>query len=40
MYVEVAWDGRDHTRVPSMDRRIILKWILHKRGVRIWTAFI
>jgi hypothetical protein len=24
---------------PSVDERIILKWILKKQGVRVWTRF-
>jgi hypothetical protein len=32
--------GRDHFGDLGSDRRIILKWILQKEDVRVWTKFI
>jgi hypothetical protein len=32
--------GRDHVRDLGVDGRIILKWILKKCGVKVWTGLI
>jgi hypothetical protein len=32
--------GRDYLKDLGKDRRIILKWILKKYDVRMWTGFI
>jgi hypothetical protein len=31
--------GRDHLEDLCVDEKIILKWILNKHGVRVWTGF-
>ena len=41
MYTGFWWRNlreRDHLEDPGMDRRIILRWIFRKWGVRAWTA--
>jgi hypothetical protein len=30
-------EGRDHTEDLGVDGRIILEWILKKRGEKVWT---
>jgi hypothetical protein len=32
--------GRDNPDELDTDERAILKWILRKSGVKVWTAFI
>jgi hypothetical protein len=32
--------GRDHSEDVGSGKRIILKWVLGKWGVRMWTVFI
>jgi hypothetical protein len=32
--------GRNHSRDLVGDGRIILKWILEKKGKRVWNGFI
>jgi hypothetical protein len=32
--------GRDHLEDQRIDRRIILKWILGKQGLGVWTGFL
>jgi hypothetical protein len=32
-------EGRNHLGDLSIDERIILKWILKKQGMRMWTGF-
>jgi hypothetical protein len=32
--------GRDHSEDLSLDERIILKWILWKKGLSVWIGFI
>jgi type IV secretory pathway TrbD component len=33
-------EGRDHWGYQVVDRRIILKWVLDKYGVTMWTVII
>jgi hypothetical protein len=32
--------GRDHSEQIEVDEKIILKWILEKYGLRVWTGFV
>jgi hypothetical protein len=32
--------GRDILEDPGVDGRIILKWILQKQNLRMWTEFV
>jgi hypothetical protein len=32
--------GKDHSEDLGIDERIILKWILGKYGLGVWTGFI
>jgi hypothetical protein len=33
------FEARDHLRGLGIDGRIMLKWMLKKQGVKVWTAF-
>jgi hypothetical protein len=40
-YTRFCWRNlwnRDHWGEPSIDERIILRWIFRKRDVRMWTG--
>jgi hypothetical protein len=32
--------GRDHSGNPSIDWRVIFKWISGKQGMKMWTEFV
>jgi hypothetical protein len=32
-------NARDHSKDLGADGRIVLRWIIKKKGVRVWTGF-
>jgi hypothetical protein len=33
-------EGRDHSEDLNVGGRVILEWILEKKGAKLWTGFI